>query len=314
MAGGSSGGSGAAVGGGLVPLALGSDTNGSIRVPASFCGIFGLKPTYGRLPRTGSFPFVDSLDHVGPMARCVADLALSYDAMQGHDAGDPGCADRPVAPVAAAVGQGADGLRIARLGGWFARGACDQASAAVEACAKALGVTGTVDLPGASLAREAAFVITTVEGAALHIAALRDRIDDIGPAIRDRLTSGALVPGAAYVKAQRLRRAFQREAAALLAEVDVLLAPATPMCAPELGAETMQLEGATMPLKPNIGLYTQPISCIGLPVVCVPVPGDPLPIGVQVIAAPGREDHALRVAHSLAEAGIAAVQPRKAAP
>ena len=99
MAGGSSGGSGSAVGGGLVPLALGSDTNGSIRVPASFCGLFGLKPTYGRLTRAGSFPFVSSLDHLGPLARSAADLAVAYDAMQGYDPADPVCVDRPAEPV-----------------------------------------------------------------------------------------------------------------------------------------------------------------------------------------------------------------------
>src|SRR5579864_3600701 len=99
MTGGSSGGSGAAVGGGLVPLALGSDTNGSIRVPASLCGVFGLKPTYGRLSRARTFPFVASLDHVGPLARSARDLALAYDAMQGFDAEDPVCADRAAEPV-----------------------------------------------------------------------------------------------------------------------------------------------------------------------------------------------------------------------
>jgi AtzE family amidohydrolase len=309
MAGGSSGGSGTAVGAGLVPLALGSDTNGSIRVPSSFCGIYGLKPTYGRLPRSGSFPFVDSLDHLGPMARSVADLALAYDAMQGFDAGDPACANRPIQPVFELIRQGAEGLRIAKLDGWFRRGACAQALAAVESCARVLGTTRTASLEGAEQAREAAFVITTVEAAALHIAAIRTRIDDFGPAIRDRLISGALVPGAAYVKAQRLRRAFQAEMAACLVENDILLAPATPMTAPILGAETMEVEGKTLPLKANIGLFTQPISLIGLPVVVVPIPSDTMPIGVQVIAGPGREDLALRVAQALYEAGVAAIQP-----
>ena len=103
MTGGSSGGSGAAVAGGLVPIALGSDTNGSIRVPSSFCGLFGLKPTYGRLSRAGAFPFVASLDHVGPLARSVGDLALSYDAMLGRDDGDPAQADMPAAPVSATL-------------------------------------------------------------------------------------------------------------------------------------------------------------------------------------------------------------------
>ena len=106
MTGGSSGGSGGAVAGGLVPLSLGSDTNGSIRVPSSFCGLFGLKPTYGRLPRTRSFPFVFALDHLGPLARTPRDLALSYDAMQGFDAGDGACAERPVEPVTPELGQG----------------------------------------------------------------------------------------------------------------------------------------------------------------------------------------------------------------
>ncbi|MDB5404294.1 MAG: putative glutamyl-tRNA (Gln) amidotransferase subunit, partial [Rhodopila sp.] len=113
MAGGASGGSGSAVGGGLVPLALGSDTNGSIRVPASFCGLFGLKATYGRLTRAGSFPFVSSLDHLGPLARNTIDVAVAYDAMQGYDAADPVCVDRPAEPVTGLLDNGIDGLRIA---------------------------------------------------------------------------------------------------------------------------------------------------------------------------------------------------------
>src|SRR6202050_1155615 len=119
MTGGSSGGSGAAVGGGLVPLSLGSDTNGSIRVPASLCGLFGLKPTYGRLARTHTFPFVASLDHLGPLARTSRDLALAYDATQGHDPDDPVCAERSVEPVAPVLDRGTDGLRIAVAGGYF---------------------------------------------------------------------------------------------------------------------------------------------------------------------------------------------------
>src|SRR5215469_14900366 len=123
MTGGSSGGSGAAVAGGLVPVALGSDTNGSIRVPASLCGIFGLKPTFGRLSRARTFPFVADLDHVGPLARSAASLAHAYDAMQGPDPEDPVCARRPVEPALPALARGAAGLRIAVAGGYFRRGA-----------------------------------------------------------------------------------------------------------------------------------------------------------------------------------------------
>ena len=121
MTGGSSGGSGAAVAGGLVPIALGTDTNGSIRVPSSFCGLFGLKPTYGRLSRAGAFPFVASLDHVGPLARSVGDLALAYDAMLGRDDRDPAQAGMPATPASPTIEDGVAGLRIARLGGYFAR-------------------------------------------------------------------------------------------------------------------------------------------------------------------------------------------------
>ena len=144
MTGGSSGGSGGAVGGGLVPLALGSDTNGSIRVPASFCGLFGLKPTYGRLTRAGSFPFVSSLDHLGPLARSAADLAASYDAMQGYDAADPVCVDRPVEAVSGLLDRGIDGLRIACAGGYFRAGATPEALAAMDAVAAAVGATETM--------------------------------------------------------------------------------------------------------------------------------------------------------------------------
>src|SRR5246500_2236423 len=141
MTGGSSGGSGGAVAGGLVPIALGSDTNGSIRVPASLCGIFGLKPTYGRLSRARTFPFVASLDHIGPLARSTRDLALAYDAMQGHDDDDPVCAQRPVEAVAPLLARGSKGLRIAIAGGYFRAAASAEEQTALARVAAALGVT-----------------------------------------------------------------------------------------------------------------------------------------------------------------------------
>ena len=147
MTGGSSGGSGAAVGGRLVPLTLGSDTNGSIRVPSSFCGVFGLKPTYGRLSRARSFPFVASFDHLGPFARSVADLALAYDAMQGPDADDAACSTRAVEPVSALLAQDIGGLRIAIAGGDFQKNVFPEAVEAVARVAKALGAARTVDSP-----------------------------------------------------------------------------------------------------------------------------------------------------------------------
>jgi 1-carboxybiuret hydrolase len=309
MTGGSSGGSGSAVGGGLVPLALGSDTNGSIRVPASFCGIFGLKPTYGRLSRARSFPFVTSFDHVGPFARNVADLALAYDAMQGPDPDDPVCTTRPSEPVSPLLTQGPGDLRIAVAGGYFRNNVFPEAVEAVARVARALGVTRTIEIPEAARARAAAYVISTCEGAALHLDRLRRHPNDYDPAVRDRLIAGAMIPAPLVVRAQKFRRWYRDQVLELFKSVDVIIAPATPCIAPKLGQMTFVLDGVESPVRANIGIHTQPISFIGLPVVAVPVPLQPMPIGVQIIAAPWREDIALRVAAALERTG-AVLAPR----
>jgi 1-carboxybiuret hydrolase len=306
MTGGSSSGSGSAVGGGLVPLALGSDTNGSIRVPSSFCGIFGLKPTYGRLSRARSFPFVPSFDHLGPLARTTRDLALAYDAMQGPDADDAACAVHAVQPVAAELSRGINDLRIAVAGGYFRKALFPEAAEAVERVAKALSVSREVELPEAARARAAAYVITTVEGASVHLDRLRRRPDDFDPAVRDRLIAGAMVPAVYVDRAQKFRRWYRARVLELFNDVDVIIAPATPCVAPKLGQVMFALDGVELPVRAHIGVHTQPISFIGLPVVAVPVPLDPLPIGVQIIAAPWREDIALRVAHALEHSGVVA--------
>jgi AtzE family amidohydrolase len=309
MTGGSSGGSGSAVGGALVPIALGSDTNGSIRVPSSFCGIFGLKPTYGRLSRARSFPFVASLDHLGPFARSVRDLALAYDAMQGGDPDDAACTMRAVEPATPVLAENIAGLRIALAGGYFQKNLFPEAIEAVAHVAKALGVTRTVDIPEAGRARAAAYVITTTEGASLHLDRLRKRPGDFDPAVRDRLIAGALVPAPLVDRAQKFRRWYRAQLAGIFKSVDVLIAPATPCVAPKLGQVNFTLDGVEMPVRANIGLHTQPISFIGLPVVAVPVPLQPMPIGVQIIAAPWREDIALRVAYALERMGAVAAPP-----
>ncbi len=316
MTGGSSGGSGAALAGGLAAIALGSDTNGSIRVPASFCGLFGLKPTFGRLSRAGTFPFVSSFDHLGPLARCITDLALAYDAMLGADAADPAQADMTPMPVTASLEAGPDGLRVARLGGYFAASAQPEAFEAVERIAKALGAARVVELPQAERARSAGYLITMVEGASLHLERLRDRAADFDPDVRDRLIAGSMLPGSWVVRAQKFRRWFRARALELLRDVDILLAPATPCRAPLIGQKTMVLDGREMLVRPNIGLFTQPISFIGLPVATVPVwsAGETLPIGVQIIGAPWREDLVLRVARRLEQEGVVSAPVAKFPP
>jgi len=287
VAGGSSGGSAAAIAAGMVPLTLGSDTNGSIRVPASFCGIWGLKPTFGRLTREGSFPFVNALDHLGPFAESLDLLATAYDVLQ----------DGP--PVAGL--KGIDGLRIARATGYFEENAEESVVELVRSACRKMKVEREVEIPCAAQARAAAFVITASEAAQLHLPNLRKRPQDFEPIIVDRLFAGALMPAAWYLQAQRVRRWAHRQVLKLFETVDVILAPATPRPAQEIGQETFTIRGREMLARPNTGLLTQPISCVGLPVLCAPVGKvEGMPVGMQVIAAPGREDHCFRVARALA--------------
>ncbi|WP_434052934.1 MAG: AtzE family amidohydrolase [Roseibium sp.] len=306
MSGGSSSGSGAAVASGMVPVSLGSDTNGSIRVPSSFCGLFGLKPTYGRLSRHGTYPFVGSLDHLGPMTRSAADLSLVFDVLQGADPNDPAQAARPALATHELIGQGADRLRIAIAGGYFREKAEPEALAAVDTVARALGASAEIDIPEAARARAAAYVITSAEGANLHFDRIATRPTDYDPDTRDRFLAGTMVPAVWVQQAQRFRSWFRDTMRKIFEEVDILLAPATPFSALPSGTKTITLDGVTMPARPNIGLFTQPVSFIGLPVVAVPVwlEGAALPIGVQVIAPAWREDLALRTAFELERAGI----------
>lgn len=292
-AGGSSGGCGAAVAAGLVPLSLGSDTNGSIRVPSSLCGIFGLKPTFGRLPRRGSYPFVYSLDHLGPFARSTDDLTRCFAALLGT-------AEAPGPEHSAAP------LRVALLGGYFQQFAGQQARAAAREAARVLGATDEVEFGLAAAARAAAFVITASEGGQLHLQHLREQYDEMEPLSRDRLAAGAMLPAAAYIRAQRVRGLARAQARQLFERFDVLVAPATPVPAQPLGSESFAIDGTVFPTRPNMGLLTQPISCVGLPVVAAPMRQAPgaLPIGVQLIAAPGREETALHAARLLEAAGV----------
>jgi len=305
IAGGSSGGSAAAVAAGMVSLALGTDTNGSIRVPSSLCGIFGLKPTYGRLSRRGSYPFTGSFDHVGPFARSAFDLAAAYDVLQCIDALDPAQSATMLEPVSSMLAGGIEDLRIALAGDYFEANAAPRALMARDTLAQALGATRRVTLPEAQRARAAAFVITAAEGSQLHLADLRSRPNDFEPLIRDRFIANALAPAAWYLQAQRFRRWFYTAVMRVFEHTDIILAAATPVAATPIGAETFDLHGQAVPARPSMGLLTQPLSFIGLPIVTVPVHrAGQMPIGVQVIARPWHEADALRVAAWLERQGV----------
>ena len=303
ISGGSSGGSAAAVAAGLVPLTLGSDTNGSIRVPASLCGVYGLKPTYGRLSRAGVYLFSSSLDHVGPFARSVPDLALAFASLQGPDSRDPICTDR--APASPNLSGDITGLRIAIAGEHFARGMTPTAAKALERVAKALNATSTVTLPETARARAAAYIITASEGSQLHLSRLQTRLQDFDPATRDRFVAGALIPSSWYLQAQRFRRWYRDQVRQIFNTVDLVLAPTTPCSAPLREQTTMELEGESVLIRPHLGVYTQPLSFIGLPVLSVPVqlPGE-LPMGVQLIARPYHENIIFQAAAVLEQSGI----------
>ncbi|MBI3472910.1 MAG: AtzE family amidohydrolase [Candidatus Solibacter usitatus] len=306
VAGGSSGGSAAAVAADLVPLTAGSDTNGSIRVPAAFCGVFGLKPTYGRISRAGAFLFCESFDHVGPFARSVEDLALAFDVLHGPDPRDPVCSTRPPEPMLPQLERGIDGLRIAVLDGYFTRLGMPEVFAPVAAAARALGVTRTVTVPDVEAARASAYVITACEGSNLHFHDLRTRPRDFDPVVLDRFLAGALLPAGWYQHAQRFRTVFRAKMRELFQSVDILLAPVTPSPAIRIGQPTITLDGVELPSRPNIGVFTQPLSSIGLPIVAAPVfsPGS-LPVGVQIAGAPYNEAAVLRVARYLEKMGVA---------
>ncbi|MBC7377347.1 MAG: AtzE family amidohydrolase [Burkholderiaceae bacterium] len=312
IAGGSSGGSGAAIAAGQVPLTLGSDTNGSIRVPSSLCGVWGLKPTFGRLSRRGSYPFVHSIDHLGPFADSIEGLALAYDALQSPDPLDPGCHAQQVQAVAGKMPRGIEGLRIGVLGGYFKEHAGPDAREVLDRAARALNATQEVIWPDAALGRAAAFITTACVGGNLHLEDLRRRMEDFEPLSVDRFLSGVMQPAAWYLRAQRFRRSYRDALNPLFGEWEFCLRAARPVSAAVIGAEWIEINGVRHPCRPAMGLLTQPVSFAGCPVVAAPMwptGTGGMPIGVQVIAAPWREDLAMRAARVLQQVGAAHTKP-----
>ena len=304
-AGGSSGGSSAAVAAGLVPFALGSDTNGSIRVPAAFCGVYGLKPTFGRLSRAGTTLFVSSFDHVGPFARTVADIAAVYDAMQGYDAADPVCRDVASEPTVPLLAKGIDDLRFGKAGGYFAEVLDGPCRWAVDRVAGALGAVPVETPASLDAARGAAFVITSVEAFAGRQPELASRLADFDPKTRYRFLAGALMPGAWYAKAQAFRTWFAREAKRWMANCDVLVLPVSPIEPPQFGQSEAKVEGSSLPIRLLLGRFVQPLALLGYPTVVVPMPGPTgLPVGVQLMGRPFEEEKLLRAAAWLEANGV----------
>ena len=310
IAGGSSGGSAAAVAAGIVPLSLGTDTNGSVRVPASLCGVYGLKPTFGRLSRRGTVPLAPSFDHAGLFGGSVRDLALMYECVQGHDERDPAQARHAPQACLDSAGAGVRELRIGVLGGHFEHNAEAEALANRDAVARVLGKVRRAELPESDRARAAATLMLTAEAAALHLPGLRSRPMDFDPMTRDRLLAGTRIPAAWTVQSARFRSWFLARAMEEFTRFDVLLAPATPWPATPLGQATRTLNGRPAVVARELGVLTSPISFIGLPAMVVPVFGaSGLPLGVQLIAAPWNEALLFRVAAHLEREGVCCCRP-----
>ncbi|MBE2992229.1 AtzE family amidohydrolase [Sphingomonas sp. CFBP 13603] len=291
LAGGSSGGSAAVVAAGVLPFALGSDTNGSIRVPASLTGVYGLKPTHDDLPMRGVFPFAESFDNIGPFTTSVADLRRVWEVLRGSAPADDPDPE----------------FRVAQLGGRFLQNADPDQLAAIADIA--LGSV-VLDLPDIARARSAAFLITAYEGGTLHRAALAKDAMAFDPATRDRLLAGALIPRALYDAAQNFRRSFKAMIVDLVSEYDVLLAPAAPCVAPLVSDPRITIDGMLKPARSDLGIHTQPISFTGLPSLSVPLrrPGR-LPLGLQLIGRRNAESTLFRFAAMLEDRGVIGVSP-----
>ncbi|ADM10346.1 amidase [Parvularcula bermudensis HTCC2503] len=291
LAGGSSGGSAAAVAAGLVPFALGSDTNGSVRVPASLCGVFGLRPSHGDIPTEGVFPFVPSLDTVGAFARSAADLALVHAVLR----------DR------AFVGS-ERALRIGWLDGYFTAPLDPSLRARLDTAITSIGESPPITLPEAGRARSAAFLLTAADGGRGHLGRLRQHRDQYDPSTRDRLLAGALLPDDRRADARRAARAFAVALDEAFDKVDLLVTLTTPSEAPAISDPRFSLGGEWVDARRELGLFTQPFGLSGVPAMSLPLPSPPgtLPIGLQLIGPRGRDDLVIEAALRLAQAGTVA--------
>ena len=294
--GGSSGGSAAAVAAGMVPITIGSDGLGSIRLPASLCGVFGLRPTRGAVSNGGVLGAGGTISTLGPLARSSRDIALCHRAV---------CAERKGLQSAPAASDAP--IRLATAGGYFRETLDDDAAEALRRVIDALGITREIEYPQARRARAAATLVNATESAVGKLDALRTRLDKFDPATRERFLAHALLPAQWYLGAQRFRRWHIEQVLQLFDEVDVIVVPATPCVAPQFGARALRIDGVDMPTGPALGWFTQPIAGTDCPALTVPVarPGR-LPIGVQLMARQHGEDLLFRIAAKLEELGVAA--------
>jgi Asp-tRNA(Asn)/Glu-tRNA(Gln) amidotransferase A subunit family amidase len=277
--GGSSGGSGAAVAAGLVDLALGTDTAGSIRIPAAFCGVTGHRPSAGLVPAIGVVPVAWSLDAVGPLARTAVDCRTAVEVMSGRSL-------EPNGPV----------RRVGIATGLFEEAAPAVAAVCEEACGALPGSPEVVELPLLDEIATITQLVMLPEAATVHLGWLRTRLADYGPDVRARLLAGLLLPSTAYITGLRARRWVRSRWAGELGDFDLLVAPAMPIVAPRLDAIPADYRLLIMP-------YNSPAALLGLPVTIVPCGFvDGLPVGLALMGRFGEDDRTLAAAHAFQQA------------
>ncbi len=302
VAGGSSSGSGAGVAAGLMPVALGSDTGGSIRIPSSLCGLTGIKPTYGRVSRAGVLPLSWTMDHIGPMARSAADCALVLRTLAGYDAADASTSVLPVPDYPAALTGEVKGLRVGLLRGFFTESMAPAVREALERAARTLAEHGAVvdevALPSVAHVGAGSSAIIGVEALAYHAEWLRTRAHEYQADVRERLRAGVFISGLHYVRAQQVRAVVRAEVDGLLAKRDVLLAASTAIVAPKVGEREVAVDGGRMEARPALIRLTRPFNFSGHPACSLPCgfTADGLPIGMQFVGRPFDEATVLRAA------------------
>jgi aspartyl-tRNA(Asn)/glutamyl-tRNA(Gln) amidotransferase subunit A len=304
ICGGSSGGSGAAVAAGLVQGALGTDTAGSVRIPAALCGVTGVRPTTGRVPNRGVIPVSWTYDTVGPLARTAEDCALLLDTIAGHDPDDASTTSASAEPCLEGIDRGIVGLRIGVVSHLFDDVPLDpRVAEAVEAAVGELERLGArVERVDAAFLRRAEVIQQLVmlpEAAEAHLPWLRTRLADYGPDVRARLLAGLLLPASAPISGQRARRELAREARPLFERFDVLAAPEMPIVAPRIGEDPIEVAGQTLPYRLSLIPFNSPWSCLGVPTASLPcgfVNG--LPVGLALTGRRLGEATVLRAAHA----------------
>lgn len=305
VSGGSSGGSAAALAAGLCLASMGSDTGGSIRVPAAFCGVVGLKPTYGRISLSGVMPLSWHLDHPAPMARCVRDTALLLQVVAGYDPDDPYSGDIPVPDYLADLEEGVRGWRVALATGDYFQDVETGIWSLIEAAARVFADLGAqvepVDIPGFEEAGRANSRLVPADAAVLYQAHLEENLENFGEDVRERLRTGAATSLADYVQARRVQAAFRRQMEIFFSKYDLLLLPTTPMVAPPVEL-TQTVQRARLLTR-----FTSAFNLAGLPAISLPcgfieVADRQLPVGLQIVAAHWAEATLLRGAYAYEQA------------